>query len=286
MRSADPSLRFAQLIKRLIDRDHPSGVQIANEPGSPAGSPGVLPYPRFSLCLSGSAIYEVKGGDGPRLLTIAKGEAIVAAPGCLMEPHARSSYLALGIVFTPEMTRFLLARKDPERHQFLLAHHSSALIDDESGQFFRALTRPGSRTPCDPYLRKLLQLLLIKSREMVECEEPVPFTRKAWFTWNSACRFIQENFSQPIGRSEVAAFLQLHPNHLSRLFTRFSGCSFNQYLLDVRLSQAEELLVDPSLNIGDIARSCGIPDTNYFIRCFRRRTGLPPAKFRSAITKH
>ncbi|WAC21829.1 AraC family transcriptional regulator [Luteolibacter sp. SL250] len=285
MRSTDPTPRFSSLIDRMLDRDLPRGVHLANEPGAPTGSHGILPYPRFSLCLSGTARYDVSGDGGTRVITLARGEAIAAAPGCLMEPHPRSQYLALGIVFTPEMTRFLLARKNPGQHRFLLAHHSTALLDEETGQFFRALTRPSPRPPEDPYLRKLLQLLLVKSREMVESAQPVPSSRKAWFTWQSACRFIQENFSQPIGRPEVAAFLNLHPNHLSRLFTRFSGCSFNQYLLDIRLRHAAEMLADPRMNIGDVARACGIPDTNYFIRCFRKRTGLPPARYRSAADK-
>ncbi|MBX3742760.1 MAG: helix-turn-helix transcriptional regulator [Akkermansiaceae bacterium] len=286
MRSHDPSSRFSRLIDRLLARDLPCGVHAANESGAPPGSHGVLPYPRFSLCLAGTARYDVSAAGGTRVVTLARGEAIAAAPGCLMEPHPQSRYLALGIVFTPEMTRFLLARKDPGQHRFLLAHHSTALLDEETSQFFRALTRPSSRTPGDPYLSKLLQLLLIKSREMVESEQPVPTSRKAWFTWQSACRFMQENFSQPIGRPEVAAFLHLHPNHLSRLFTRFSGCSFNQHLLDIRLRHATEMLADPSMNIGDVARASGIPDTNYFIRCFRKRTGLPPARYRSAADKH
>ena len=274
MRSPDPSSRFSLLIGRLLQRDLPSAVHAANQTGAPPGSNGILPFPRFSVCLSGTARYQAAGTDGPRVITLGKGEAIAVAPGCLMEPHPQSRYLALGIVFSPEMTRFLLA------------HHSAALLDEETGHFFRTLTRPSERPPADPYLRKLLQLLLIKSREMVESEQPVPSSRKAWFTWQSACRFIQENFAQPIGRPEVAAFLHLHPNHLSRLFTRFSGCSFNQYLLGVRLRHAAEMLRDPTMNVGDIARACGIPDTNYFIRCFRKQTGLPPARFRSAANKH
>jgi AraC-like DNA-binding protein len=286
MRSPDPSSRFTRLIGRLLERDLPCAVHAANESGAPPGSHGVLPYPRFSLCLSGTARYDVSGDDGHREIILTRGEAIAASPGCLMEPRPGSRYLALGIVFMPEMTRYLLARKDTERHRFLLAHHSTALLDEETGHFFRSLTRPSSRPPDDPYLRKLLQLLLIRSREMTESEKPLPSSRKAWFTWQSACRFTQENFSQPIGRPEVAAFLHLHPNHLSRLFTRFSGCSFNQYLLDIRLRHAAAMLADPSMNIGDVARACGIPDTNYFIRCFRKRTGLPPARYRAATDKH
>lgn len=285
MPARNPSLRFSRLIGRLLERNLPAKVHLANEPGAAPGSHGVLPYPRFSLCISGAAHYQVTRNEQTEIVRVAKGEAIAVAPDCLMEHHSGARYLALGIVFTPEMTRFLLARKDAAGHRFLLVHHSTALADEETLQFFRALTRTSHRDVDDDYLRKLQQLVLIKSREMAELEEPVPSSRKAWFTWQSACRFVQENFSQPIDRADVAAFLKLHQNHLSRLFSRFSGGSFNHYLLGVRIRHAVEMLEDPTLNIGEVARACGFTDTNYFVRCFRKEMGLSPARFRAASRK-
>ena len=282
MTPRNPNHRFSRLIGRLVDRNLPSKVHLANETGAAPGSLGVLPFPRFSLCISGAASYQVTRDGRTEVVRVAKGEAIAVAPGCLMEHDRSSRYLALGIVFTPEMTRFLLARKDSSGHRFLLVHHSTALADDEMLQFFRALTRPSARDANDAYLRKLQQLLLIKSREMTESEEPVPASRKAWFTWQSACRFVQENFSQPIGRADVAAFLKLHQNHLSRLFSRFSGHSFNRYLLGIRLDHAVQMLEDPTHNISEIARACGFTDTNYFVRCFRKEMGQSPTRFRAA----
>lgn len=272
--------RLASLIDRLLRLDLPSAVHLANQPGTLPDGRGTLDMPRFSICLSGSAAYHVIREGQPVKITLSRGEALAAAPGCLMEPYGNSRYLALGIVFTPEMTRFLLARKDPGSHRFLLAHHSSATLDEETAFLFKTLTRHTGREPGSPYLRKFLQLLLIKARELSDAEADTLSPRKAWFTWRSACQFIQENFSQPIDRTDVARFLQLHPNHLSRLFTRFSGGSFNHYLLGIRLRHAEQLLKNPALNISEIGRACGFTDTNYFIRCHRKQTGRSPGKAR------
>lgn len=282
MEPATTSSRFSRLLERLVTRNLPSRITIANETGAPIGSPGVLPFPRYSLCLSGTASYQIMVDGSSQVVALRRGEAILVPPGCMMEPHQASRYLALGVVYTPEMTRFLLARKDARGHRFLLAHHSPALADEETLQLFRMLAKPSRRPPDAPFLRKLLQLLLIKSQEMTEGEAPLSSSRKAWFTWQSACQFMQEHFSKPIGRAEVAAFLNLHPNHLSRLFTRFGGTSFNHHLLGIRLHHAREMLADPALNIGDIATACGFTDTNYFIRCFRKETGMPPVRWRSS----
>lgn len=284
MNRPDVRSRFFRLLRRLAEKDLPLSAVIANETGAPPGSAGVLPYPRFSFCLSGTARYHITREQQSQVVELRRGAAIFVPPGCLMEPHSGSRYLSLGVVFTPEMTRFLLARKDARGHRFLLAHHSPALADEETLQLCQMLGKTSARTVDDSFLLKLFQLLLIKSRELTEREAPVSSSRKAWFTWQSACQYMQENFSQPIGRAEVAAFLNLHPNHLSRLFTRCGSVSFNHHLLGIRLRHAKQMLADPALNIGDIATACGFTDTNYFVRCFRKETGIPPVRWRSSAT--
>ncbi len=287
MRIGDQPQRLALLIDRLLTHDFPATVHLASEPGCPPGGEGIslLAYPRFSICLSGSASYHVMRGGALSKITLKRGEAIAVAADCVMEPHPTGRYLALGIVFTPEMTRFLLAKKIPGKghgaHRFLIAHHSAATLDDDIRHFFTALFRDSARATADPYLRRLLQLILMKARAISDTEtNSSASTRKAYFTWRAACQYISENASQPIGRTHVADFLQLHPNHLSRLFTQFSGASFNQYLLDTRLRHAVHLLKNPSLNIGEIARACGFSEANYFIRCYRKKFGTTPGRTR------
>jgi len=286
MRPTDPAARISSLIDRLIRDGLPSAVHLANEPGSPPAMGGItlLPYPRFSICLSGSASYQVMRDGAPAKVTLTRGQAIAVAPDCLMEPHTAGRYLALGIVFTGEMTRFLIAKKTPGKHKathrFLLAHHSAATLDEDLSRLFAMLCRPSSRMPDDGLLTRLLQIILIKARELSDAEAADSPNRKAWFTWRSACQFIQENLTRPIDRGTIASFLQLHPNHLSRLFTRYSGGTLSQYLLATRLRHASILLRNPSLNIEQVARASGFTDANYFIRCFRKQHGCPPGEFR------
>lgn len=285
MRTLDQSERLSALIDHLIQRDFPVAVHLANEPGSPSEAGGtLLPYPRFSICLSGKASYQVMRNGAPSKVTLKRGEAIAVAPDCLMEPHTDGSYRALGVVFTGEMTRFLMAKKVPGKHkgahEFLLTHHSEETLDDDTARLFEMLCRPSSRSPDDLILRRLLQLILIKARELSDASATDAANRKSWFTWRSACQFIQENLTRPIDRNTIASFLQVHPNHLSRLFTQFSGGTLSQYLLDARLRHATLMLRNPTLNINEVAQASGFTDANYFIRCFRKHHGISPGEFR------
>ncbi len=286
-RPSEPQ-RFASLLGRLLRRGWPEGVHVVQERGVPAapakGPVSVLDYPRLSLCLSGRAKYTVVREGRWSAVTLQRGEVIVTAPGCVMEPHEEARYLALGIVFTPEMTRFLLARKVPglgrPHHRFLLAHHSAALIDEETRLFFQAVAKGHLRPPEDRYLRGLVELILIKAREMAEAKGRMSAGRKAALTWQAARQFVREHLHHAIGREEVAAFLRVHPNHLSRLFAEFSGSTFSEYLRTARLELGRELLRDPGRNVREAAKACGFSDANYFIRCYRKAYGVTPGRGR------
>ena len=78
----------------------------------------------------------------------------------------------------------------------------------------------------------------------------------------------------------IASRLGITPNHLTRLFRKELGMSTLDYLQNLRLRHAEELLRGNAFNIQEIARECGFEDQNYFSRLFRLRRGMTPGAFR------
>jgi transcriptional regulator, AraC family len=55
---------------------------------------------------------------------------------------------------------------------------------------------------------------------------------------------------------------------------------FNEYLTQVRLEHARQLLKGYDLKIKDIAAICGFMDSNYFCRLFRKHTERSPSEYR------
>ncbi len=78
----------------------------------------------------------------------------------------------------------------------------------------------------------------------------------------------------------IADRLRITPNHLTKLFRREMGMSALDYIQNLRLSHAAELLRENSLNIQEIAQESGFEDPNYFTRLFRQRHGMTPTHFR------
>ena len=124
------------------------------------------------------------------------------------------------------------------------------------------------------------ECLLIAARELLALPPPAEAASKARFTWQAAADFMAENLQRPLSRKDVARYLRVHPNHLSRLFAEFSDEPFSVYLQNRRLERARLLLADPRLDIAEVARLCGFSSANYFIRVFRQRTGRTPTHAR------
>ena len=71
------------------------------------------------------------------------------------------------------------------------------------------------------------------------------------------------------------------PQYLSRLFSRYLGCSVYEYLTKFRLSKAKELLVSHrGRKIQDITQDVGYTDASHFVLMFRKMTGMTPSEFR------
>jgi two-component system response regulator YesN len=85
------------------------------------------------------------------------------------------------------------------------------------------------------------------------------------------------------GLSENIAHLS--SGHLARLFRTKKGKSFTDYLREVRLGKAAELLRQTSFSIGNIASLVGYGDVSNFSQQFRRFFGISPTEYRTQSTK-
>jgi AraC-like DNA-binding protein len=96
-----------------------------------------------------------------------------------------------------------------------------------------------------------------------------------------AIRIMHENVESPNNIADIAARLDISPEHLSRIFRQEIKTSPLTYLHRQKIRRACMLLADPQLPIKEIARRLGIPNVTNFTRFFKRHTGIPPSLFRS-----
>ena len=82
--------------------------------------------------------------------------------------------------------------------------------------------------------------------------------------------------------SEIAAELEVDPRLLARAFHERYGASIGQYVRNARLDWAASRLVHGDEPLAALALEAGFADQSHFTRSFKRRTGLPPGKYRRA----
>ena len=96
----------------------------------------------------------------------------------------------------------------------------------------------------------------------------------------TAARYLRDNFARPISVRDVAAQVHLSERHLSRLFQQETGSSVLDYLTNLRVETAAQMLLDEKLSIKQVARAVGYPDPHYFTTLFGKRMGMTPGLFR------
>jgi|GEM_PF-630104 len=92
--------------------------------------------------------------------------------------------------------------------------------------------------------------------------------------------YINKHFSKDISIEEIADRLNLSRGYLSKYFHEKMGVTFIDYLNDIRIEHAKELLMQKDLLVQDISLAVGYQNVNSFIRMFKRSCGLTPGEFR------
>lgn len=95
-----------------------------------------------------------------------------------------------------------------------------------------------------------------------------------------AIAFIQENYLSDISREGLAAQVDLSPNYFSALFAEYTGKKLNDYINDLRIIKAAELLKTTNEKVIDIACAAGFENLRTFNRAFKKKMGITPQEYR------
>jgi two-component system response regulator YesN len=96
---------------------------------------------------------------------------------------------------------------------------------------------------------------------------------------------IEREYARPLTIEYLAEQVYMSPNYLRTLFKEHTGSTVLEYVTQVRMNKAMELLQDGSLKIHEISSRIGYENASHFCAIFHKKRGLTPNQYRNQLLR-
>lgn len=212
--------------------------------------------------------------SGKREFSLSPGDAIIYTPETAYSYHhvTNERMVYLWIHFTGSEAENLLLSRELDMAKVYSIGNVEAIEEDFESVQRLFITRPPF------YLEEAaarLELLITHIARVAGGAEHGRVERL-----QASLNYLNRHYAEPIRLEALASMEYLSASRYSALFKQIIGKSPQQYLIDLRLKNARELLQNTDLSIAEVARSVGYDDALYFSRLFRRHFGSAPREIR------
>lgn len=95
-----------------------------------------------------------------------------------------------------------------------------------------------------------------------------------------AIKHIESNYQNPkLSNAELAEKCNISEVYFRKIFTETYKTTPKQFIVEIRINKAKQLLSDGFLNIGAVAEECGFSNQYHFCRLFKEKTGFTPTEY-------
>ena len=145
-------------------------------------------------------------------------------------------------------------------------------LDKMSGQFARAIESAPNQKSCVDLIGKMIHdyCHLVRNNGGKRYSALI---QKTIF-------YIEANLSADLTLTTLAQQMQVTASYLSARFHRETGHTLAEYITELRMKTALQLLKNTQLQIQAVAQLCGFSDPNYFGKQFKRFYGVTPMQYR------
>jgi len=105
-----------------------------------------------------------------------------------------------------------------------------------------------------------------------------PSANKSTFIEQAEALILKNLANEQFGVSELAEAMHMSRSNLLRKIKKRTKLSASQFIRQIRLQEAMDLLKEDSSTVSEISYQVGFGSTSYFIKCFREQYGYPPGE--------
>lgn len=92
--------------------------------------------------------------------------------------------------------------------------------------------------------------------------------------------FIEENYENDINLNGIAGKFDINPSYLSTVFKKHTGKNFSDYIAEIKINKAKQLLLYTDYKVNAICEKLGFTDYRQFVRTFKRIVGKTPLEYK------
>ena len=95
-----------------------------------------------------------------------------------------------------------------------------------------------------------------------------------------AIKFLESNYQNPaVTNADLARLCNISEVYFRRIFTKHYKTTPKQFMIDIRINKAKQMLAEGALKIGAVAERCGFSNQYHFCRIFKEKTGITPTEY-------
>lgn len=128
----------------------------------------------------------------------------------------------------------------------------------------------------------LLLTHLIQHYTNVQWQLPKVTGGLAPFVLRNVLAFIEASLAQPLTLADLAQEAALSEYHFARMFSLSMKMAPHQYVMQRRMTRAQDLVRNTSLPLTDIALACGFSSASHFSNRFKSVLGMTPSQLRAS----
>lgn len=144
------------------------------------------------------------------------------------------------------------------------------------GEYFKVVSAPmvdqGPWTQCVEQLKILFQRLFVALNTESDLRNRQLISRLH--------AYIDEHLQEDLSLTRLGEVACYNSSYLSTVYKNLTGQSLIDYINQVRINRAKQLLAQSEMRVRQIALTCGFESQQYFHRLFKKKTGLTPNEYR------
>ena len=180
---------------------------------------------------------------------------------------------------------------DTDEHEIIytLARRQTINLDDEiikiKATLEKLLDYQKNNTKVNTALLKITVKMLFADLYHILPKEGkhvhnIAFEKKIRPVLLSVLKYINENYTNQINVDDIAKLFYVSRSHLARMFKRDLSFSISEYILNLKINNAKQLLISTRKSINEIAEISGFSSAVYFGLIFKKHIGISPLNFR------